>query len=110
MLIKLAHHDRLDCGEDFGGGYRANAQRRCQNQSCTHVPADHATARGNSQLTTKAGNQIPDLPAFKTLRLVQDLWAVFAGFPAGLAGLAALAVSVAPAEDPFGKGDKTFFS
>ena len=104
MLIELAHHHRLDGGEEFGGGYRANAQRRCESQRRAHVPANHATAWGNAQLAPKPSDKVPDLPAFETQRLVQDLWAGFAGFLTGLA------VFRAPAEDPLGKGDETFFS
>lgn len=104
LFVQFAHHHRLYGGKQFSRGDPTNTKRRGQRQRRAHVPTDYATARGNAQLTTKAGNQLPDLPSLIALWLVQDLRAVFAGFDAGLA------VSVAPAEGPFGKGVETFFS
>jgi hypothetical protein len=104
LFVEFTHHDGFDCGEEFSGRHAANTQCFCQRQCRPHVPTNDAAHRGDTQLPTKAGDKIPDLPAFKALRLVQDLWAVFAGFGAGVAVLRA------PAEDPFGKGAETFFS
>ena len=86
-----------------------------QGKSRAHVPAQHGFAR-NTQLTAKASDQIPDLPAVMAQRLVQSGGAVgaraFARLEgvARLAGVAGLAVAVAPAEVPVGKGAEPFFS
>ena len=66
------------------------------------VPAEHCLAR-NPHLATKAADQIPDLPTVMVLRLVQSRGAVRA------LRLVGLAVAVAPAEVPVGKGAEPFF-
>ena len=68
-----------------------------------HVQADHR-AGDDAQLTPKAPDKIPDLPAFECLGCVYSCWAVWA------VGSTGCAVAVAPAELPLGKGDEAFFS
>ena len=68
-----------------------------------HVPAEHGFAH-HPHLAAKTANQIPDLPAIMAQRLVQSRWAVLA------LRFADLAIAVAPAEVPVGKGAEPFFS
>ena len=86
-----------------------------QGKSRAHVPAEHRFS-GHPHLAAKTTDQIPHLPAVMAQRLVQSGGAV--GAPAfarlegvaRLAGVAGLAVAVAPAEVPVGKGAEPFFS
>ena len=69
-------------------------------------PADDS-AWQHPQLSAKTADKVPYLPAFKGgERSVQPRRAVSARRLAGLAGLAVL---LAPAVGPFGKGAKAFF-
>ena len=80
-----------------------------EGESRADVPAKHGFAR-NPQLTAKASDQIPDLLAVMGLWLVQSGGAVGARAFPRLAGVAGLAITVAPAEVPVGKGAEAFFS
>ena len=104
LFVQFAHHNGLDCREKFGGGCGAGSNGCSHGQRRAHIPTNHPSARGNAQLATNAGDKVPNLPSLIALWLVQGLRAVFAGSDAGVA------ISVAPAEDPFGKGAETFFS
>ena len=79
------------------------AQRLAQGQGRAHVPAQHGFAR-HPHLTAKASDQIPHLPAVMADGLVQSGGAVFELTSAGLA------IVIAPAEVPVGKGAEPFFS
>ncbi len=81
-----------------------DAQRPGQSQRRAHVPADDAAGGRNPQLPAEPPHQIPDLLPLMRLRGIQSARALFAD------AFAAFAVSSAPAELPFGKGDETFFS
>ena len=103
MFIDLAHHHRLDGGQEFCDGRRRNTEGGAKCKGRAHIPADHR-AGDDAQLTPKAPNKVPDLPTVKCERLVQSCRAVRAD------GSAGSAVAVAPAERPLGKGDEAFFS
>ena len=103
LFVELGHHHRFDDGQKFRRGCRRNAKGMPKRQRRRHVPADHG-ARQHAQLAAKTADQVPDLPAFMGQRPVQPRRAVRAR------PLAGLAVSLAPAEGPLGKGAEAFFS
>ena len=91
---------------------RAGAQRRSAGSRPAprraRAPAPRSqpsTSRSDgAHLAAHAQRQVPDLPALDRLRPVQDCGAL--GASSGAGG----AVSVAPAEVPFGEGAEAFFS
>jgi len=103
LFVQLAHHHRLDLGQQFGGDQDIDAQRLCQREGGADVPSDDG-ARRDAQLATKALGQVPDLRALDRVRPVQPSGAVRAGSRAGRA------IAVAPAEGPVGEGAEAFFS
>ena len=105
LFVEFGHHHRFDDGQEFGRSTGRDAERVTERQCRRHVPADHR-ARQHAHLTAEAADQVPDLPAFECSRLIYPSRAVLAG----ATGLAALAVSLTPAEGPLGKGAEAFFS
>ena len=104
MLVQLPHHHRFDQREDFRDRRGIDPERRRHAQRRAEIPAGNRAGWRQAQLPAKAADQIPDLNTFIGLRPVQDLRAGFAGADTGVT------ISIAPAEDPLGKGDETFFS
>jgi hypothetical protein len=109
LFVELRDHHCLDDGQQFGHGERRHAEGVTERQRCRHVPADHGAGQ-HTQLTAEATDEIPDLPALRRFRTVQPRRAVRASLLAALVGRAGLAVSLAPAEGPFGESAETFFS
>ena len=112
LFIDAADHHCLQFRQQLCDHHRVQPEGMGQGKSCAHVPAQHGLAR-NPQLPAKASDQIPNLPAVMGLGLVQSGGAVGARAFArleGVARLAGLAVTVAPAEVPVGEGAETFFS
>ncbi len=105
LFVELGDHHRFDDGQKFGRGSGRHAERLTERQRCAQIPTDDG-AWQDTQLAAEATDKIPDLPAFKCSRLIYLGRAVFAG----AAGLAALAVSLAPDEGPVGESVETFFS
>jgi len=103
LFVEFCHHHRLDNRQQFGHGERWDAQCVTEGQRRRHVPADDGPGQ-DAKLATEASDKVPDLPAFKGGGSVQSRRAVFAR------RFARLAVSLAPAERPFGEGAETFFS
>ena len=103
LFVEFGDHHRLDDGQQFSHDQWRDVEGITQCQCSRHVPADNR-ARQQTQLSAKTADKIPDLPAFKGGGAIQPRWAVFADFLAGLA------VLLAPAEGPLGKGAETFFS
>ena len=103
LRIHAAHHHRLNGGQEFSDGRRRNTESRTKHKGRAHIPADHR-AGDDAQLTPKAPDKIPDLPAFECLGCVYSCWAVWA------VGSTGCAVAVAPTELPLGTGDEAFFS
>ena len=109
LFVEVRDHHRLDDGQQFGHGERRDAERVTERERRRHVPADHG-ARQHAQLAAETADEVPDLPTLRSFRTVQPRRAVRAGLRAAFAGFATLAVSVAPAEGPFGEGAEAFFS
>jgi hypothetical protein len=109
LFVELGHHHRFDDGQKFGHGERRHAERVTERERRRHVPADHGT-RQHAQLATETADKVPDLPTLRRFRTVQPRRAVRAGLLEALVGCAGLAVSLAPAEGPFGESAETFFS
>ena len=103
LFVEFGDHHRFDDGQQFSCCGRWHAKRITECQCCRHVPTDHRTGQ-DTQLAAEATDQVKDLPAFKSGGSVQPRRAVLAGLRAGLA------VAIAPAEGPVGKGAETFFS
>ena len=103
LFIDLAHHYRLDRGQQFNDGDGRNSKGSAQLERRAHVPADHGRS-GHTQLAAEALDQIPDLPA------LVGVWCVYARRAVSAALRAGLAVVGAPAELPVGKGGEAFFS
>ena len=103
LFVEFGDHHRFNDGQKFGHGQRRDAQRVPERESSGQVPADHRT-RQQTELAAETVDQVPDLPTLMRKGPVQPRRAVFAR------RLAGLAVSVAPAEGPFGKGAEAFFS
>ncbi len=109
LFVEFGDHHRFDDGQQFGHGHRRDAERITECKCCRHVPADHRAGQ-HTKLAAETADEVPDLPAFKCDGSVQPRRAVLAGLRAGFTGFATLAVSVAPAEGPFGESAETFFS
>jgi hypothetical protein len=103
LFVELGDHHRFDDGQQFGHGERRHAKRVTECDRRRHVPADHGAGQ-HAQLAAEAADQVPDLPTFRRFRTVQPRRAVRAGLRAGFA------VSLAPAEGPFGESAEAFFS
>lgn len=103
LFVEFCDHHRFDDGQQFSHGQRRDAKGFTERERRRHVPADHR-ARQHAKLATEATDEVPDLPAFNGGGSVQPRRAVFAR------RLAGVAVSVAPAEGPFGESAETFFS
>ena len=103
LFVEFCDHHRLDDGQQFGHGEVRHAERITERQRRRHVPADRRAGQ-DAQLTAETTDQVPDLPALMGQRTVQPRRAVRADLRAGFA------VSVAPAEGPFGESAETFFS
>ena len=103
LFVEFGDHHRLDGGQKFGHCQGRNAKCVTEGEHRRHVPADNR-AWQNAQLAAKTANEVPDLPALKCDGLVQPRRAGFAR------RFACVAVSLAPAEGPFGESAETFFS
>ena len=103
LFVEFRDHHRFDDGQQFGHDDRRHAEGVTERERGRHIPADHGAGQ-HAELPTKATDEVPDLPALKGQRTVQPRRAVRAGLRAGFA------VSLAPAEGPFGKGAEAFFS
>ena len=108
-FVEFDDHHRLDDGQQFGHGNRWHAEGVTERERRRHVPADHRAGQ-DTQLATKATDEVPDLPTFRRFWTVQPRRAVRAGLLAALVGCAGLAVPRAPAEFPIGESAETFFS
>jgi hypothetical protein len=103
LRVHLAHHYRLDGGQEFRDGRRRNTEGGTKGKGRAHIPADHR-AGDDAELASHAADQVPDQPTLNRERLVQSCRAVRAD------GSAGCAVAVAPTELPLGTGDEAFFS
>ena len=103
LFVEFGDHHRLDGGQQFGHGQGRNAKCVTEGEHRRHVPANHR-ARQHAKLAAEATDQVPDLPALECDGTVQPRRADFARRFTGVA------VSLAPAEGPFGKDAETFFS
>ncbi len=69
QFVRLAHHHRLNLGQQLCGDQRVHPKglRHCQRGP--HVPAEHCTG-DHAKLPTKPTDQVPDLPTLDTEWLV----------------------------------------
>ena len=109
LFVEFRDHHRFDDRQQFSHGQGWDAERVTEGERSGQVPADHR-ARQNAELAAETVDQVPDLPALVSQRPVQPRRAVRAGLLAALVGCAGLAVSLAPAEEPFGESAEAFFS
>ncbi|SEG35854.1 hypothetical protein SAMN05421751_1431, partial [Jhaorihella thermophila] len=103
LFVELGDHHSFDDGQQFASGEGWHAKREAKCERGAQIPPNDGT-RKHAKLAAEPADEIPDLPALMGERPVQPRRAIRAGCRAGLA------VSLAPAEGPFGKGAEAFFS